>query len=486
MTLINCLEGELNKTTYTENGALSYKSTLDPVLDFFSKSGALRGKHEEAYSLFEKAMTANKVLAKRALFYMRDVRKGQGERELFRYIVNKLALNNQNELCELIVYIPEFGRWDDLYSFVGTRLEEPAFELMRKQFEEDISKVEDPKGISLLGKWLKSINTSSKETRKLGEVTRKHFKLSPKEYRQKLALLRTKINVVECKMTEKKWGDIEYSKVSSNAMKRYIKAFKKHDEERYAEYLKKVEKGVAKIHSATLYPYDIVNEYRKDENTKNDTLEEMWKHLPNYFEGANQTNAICVVDTSGSMYSGSEPAPIDVALSLGIYIAERNVGRFQNTFITFSGKPTLQKIEGETLQEKIRNISTAEWKMNTNLIKVFELILKATKDYNVPENERIEKLFIISDMQFDSACRNFTTFEVIDKMFNEAGIKRPELIFWNVNARSDSPVEKDKRGAYLVSGASPSILKHALNMKEQTAMDLMLDVLNSERYSMIN
>ena len=517
MTFINCLEHELNKSVCTENGALSYKSTLSSVLDFFSKSGALRGKKEEALELFYKGFNEpqnenenrinNKILMKRALFYMRDIRKGQGERDLFRYIIHDMAINYSDEIKNLIMLIPIFGRWDDLYSFVDTPLENEAFEFMKIQFEDDLNKINEVEKninkiqnqnsdfkdlhISLIGKWLKSINTSSKESRRLGGITRKHFKMSAKKYRKELSKLRNVIDVVECKMCKNKWEDINFERVSSNAMKRYIKTFKKHLEKEYNEYLINVKEGKAKIHSDTLYPYDIIKEYMKDSSNVCETLELQWKNLPNYFE--TNSNSICVVDTSGSMYSSENSTnirPIDVAISLGIYIAERNIGSFKDSFITFSRIPELQQIKGKTLRDKILNIKNNDWGMNTDLIEVFKLILSTTKKYNISENEQIKKIFIISDMQFDRACVKYknskTTFEIIDEMFKKEGIIRPELIFWNVNAYADSPIEKDKQGAYLVSGASPSILQHALNMKEQTAMDLMLETLNSKRYNVIN
>ena len=490
MSFINCLENETNKTAFTENGALSYKSTLNPVLDFFSKSGAIRGQTDSAYNLFMKAFKGDETLSKRALFYSRDVRGGQGERKNFRHIINKVAKYKPEALKKNIPYISFFGRWDDLYSLIGTPLENDALEFMKIQFDEDMNKIKDTEKVahvSLLGKWLKSENTSSFESKKLGKLTRKYFKLSPKEYRQSLTKLRKAVEVVECKMCSGDWDKINYEHVSSNAMKIYSKAFKKHDECSFGKYLEKVKSGEAKIHSDTLYPYDIVDKYLNGLVADYETLEELWKHLPNYFEDSTNSNCMCVVDTSGSMYSGcSKIKPINVAISLGLYMAERNKGAFENTFITFSSNPELMKIQGNTLKDKIDSIKGAHWGNNTDLIKVFDLLVNTIKKYNIPENERPSKLFIISDMQFDCCCNGSkTNFEAIDKMYQDANIKRPDLIFWNVNAYSDTPVVKDENGTFLVSGASPSILKYALNTKTTNPYDMMLEVLNSSRYQVI-
>jgi hypothetical protein len=490
MSFISSLEKSMNKTAYTENGALSNKSTLNNVLDFFSKSGALRGNEDDALTLFNKAFAENKLLSKKALFYSRDVRGGQGERSNFRYIITQLAKKHPEHLTSNLCYIPVFGRWDDLYSLVDTPLEELAFDFMKDQLNEDIDNLSQGKNVSLLAKWLKSENTSSYESKRLARITRKRFQMNSKEYRQTLSKLRNKIDIVESKMTQGNWELIDYSKVPSRAMKLYTKAFNKHDPEGYAKYLKEVSEGKKKINTSTLYPYDIVSEYLNQTVTEEEdkTYEALWKNLPNYFKDG-EYNTLVVVDVSGSMYSGSSSIrPIDVAISLGLYMAERNKGKLKDYFLTFSKDPELVKIVGDTLKERIDNMSSTNWGYKTNLIKIFDIFLKVIKANNLPESEIPKKLFIISDMQFDQAApdNSKTTFELIDSKFKAASIKRPDLVFWNVNAKSDTPVTKDERGTFLVSGASPSILSHALNTEATTPIDLMLEVLNSERYSCIN
>lgn len=506
MSFIKEIEKETNKTAYTEKGALSYQSTLDNVLDFFSKSGALRGKSEDYLNYFMKAFAQNKTLSNKALFYSRDIRSGQGERENFKVVLKWLANNHPEEFKPNLKLIPFFGRWDDLYVFVGTPLENAAFEVMKEQFDKDVALLSEnrsaerpgsfgPKPVSLLGKWLKSENTSSKESQKLGKLTRCYFKLTSSAYRQTLVKLRKNIEIVERLMTSGNWNEINYEHVPSKAMKNYINAFKKHDEQRYNDYIKSVENGKSKIHSATLYPYEIVKEFiahcdddNEPENSKE--LNEMWKHLPNYFDCENPGNVMCVVDVSGSMYNihhGCNIIPIEVAISLGLYIAERNTGPFKNYFLTFSSHPELVKIQGNNLYEKIKFMRNSNWGGCTNIIKTFQLILNTGIKNHLKQEEMPEKLFIISDMQFDAADKNVnkTTYETINDMFKENGYKKPELVFWNVNAKSDSPITKDENGTYLVSGMSPTILKNALNAKQMTALDLMLEVLNGDRYKSI-
>ena len=490
MSFISSLEKVMNKAAFTENGAISYKSTLSCVLDFFSKSGALRGDEQAALALFSKAFSENKLLAKRALFYCRDIRGGQGERSIFRFIINYLAKQHPKDIISNICYIPIFGRWDDLYSLVDTPLEEVAFNFMKDQLDEDIKNYSNENNISLLAKWLKSENTSSEESRRLARITRRHFGMNSKEYRKTLSKLRTKIGIIESKMTQDEWELIDYSKIPSRAMKLYSKAFMKHNPEGFSQYLKSVSEGKKKINASTLYPYDIVSKYLHNNVTEDEdkTYELLWDNLPNYFNDG-EYNTFIVVDVSGSMYNGCNPVkPIDVAISLGLYMAERNKGKLKNYFMTFSEEPELVKIVGDTLKQRIKNMTKAKWGYNTDIIKIFDIFIKVMKANNLEESEIPKKIFIISDMQFDRASPNNdeTTFETIKSMFRNNNITRPDLIFWNVNAKSDTPVTKDDNGTFLVSGASPSILSHALNTKATSPVELMMEVLNSERYKCIN
>lgn len=490
---IVAIEKELNKSTTTENGALSNASSLDPVLDFFSKSGALRGKDEEVVGYFEKSFRANEELSLKALFYMRDIKGGQGERNNFKVICQWLSKNSPESIIRNMIHIPLFGRWDDFYAFVTIdQTKEIALNILKEQFDKDMDLASKGKNVSLLGKWLKSENASSKETKKLATITREFFGLSSQEYRKSLSILRKKINIVESFMSQKMWDQIEYSHVPSYAMKMYRKAFGKNDSDRFQQYLSDVQNGQKKINASTLYPYDIVREvYSLNSNNSDDlkSLDLQWNNLPNYMENSNDQQCMVLADVSGSMTCGhGSVKPICVAVSLAIYFAERMKGIFNGHFMTFAHKPQLVKIVGNNIAEKVRNVSKADWEGNTNLINAFKAILNAAVSNKISQDEMPTKLFIVSDMQFDCACscNNKTNFEVIDKLYKDAGYVRPTLVFWNVNAMSDSPVTKDENGTFLVSGCSPSILKYALNTKALTPLELMLQVLNSERYSFIH
>jgi RecQ family ATP-dependent DNA helicase len=473
-------------SAHTQKRAISNSTTYNAVLDFFSKSGALRGRTGEVLNYFQKAFSEDETLALRALFYMRDVRGGQGERESFKVIIQWLAKNHKEAILCNLIHILVFGRYDDFYALVRIpEVSNDVFQIMKEQFEDDLAAAKEGDNVSLLGKWLKSENTSSKESRKLGKLTRKFFGLESEEYRKSLVLLRNKINIIETLVTQKKWNDIPYEHVPSHAMKLYTKTFTKNDKERFVKYLEDVKAGKKTIKASTLYPYDIVHELldRHVDGTTLSSLQAQWEALPDFLEGSTEKNGIVVADVSGSMTG----RPMEVAISLALYFAERNTGTFKDYFLTFSETPELVKVYGNDLKEKIKNISRANWGNSTKIQLIFDLILDAAVKNNTKEEDMPSKVFIVSDMQFDIAVKdnNKTNFEVIEEKYKAAGYKRPVLVFWNVNASSDSPVTKDENGTFLVSGCSPSILKYAMNTVAVTPLELMLEVLNSERYSKI-
>lgn len=494
MTFLNQLKQNTN-VAHTTNGARAYATTGSAVLDFFSKSGALRNTSEqEKNALFTKAFAEDPILALKALFYTRDCRSGQGERDTFRTIASYMANYHTDAMASNITLVPFFGRWDDLYAFVGTRLEDLAFSIISAQFSEDINS-EHP---SLLAKWLKSENASSYTTKQLAKKTRKALGLNSKQYRKSLSSLRARINVLERDLSANNWTGIDYSKLPSQAGLKYRNAFFRHDEAGYRAFLDSLKRGEVKVNAKTLYPYEIVREIMSgsmaqyntnrynvgiNQNVANaDALDALWNALPNYF-GDKEENSICVVDTSGSMRG----LPIEIAISLGIYTAERNNGAYKDHFITFSANPELVELQGTGIVERVRNMSRANWDMNTNIEKVFDLILDTAIQNRISQDEMVQRIYIISDMQFDCVRggNDVALFETIRRRFERAGYEMPALVFWNVNGYANQPATMSQSGVQLVSGASPSIFTNLLKGKTMTAYELMLDVLNSERYSVV-
>lgn len=511
-TFMNALKNE-NNYTLTENGATTYRSTLNGLLDLFALGGAYRTRSDaDCINLFKKAFEENETYALKCLFYLRDIRGGQGERRFFRVIIKWLANNHTEAICRNLEHIVTYGRWDDLYVFVGTPLESEAFNLMYEQLKLDVQ----CKTPSLLAKWLKSENTSSKESRKLADLTRRYFHMNHKEYRKTLSILRERIRLLERLMSAQRWDEIEFDKIPSRAGMIYKNAFARHDIERmksektvqsYEDFAK--DKNT-KVNAKALYPYEVVKEamafgnwgyYYGSRNghdlsdTNRLMVNKYWENLEDYFKGCS-FNGICVADTSGSMYG----QPLSVALSIAMYCAEHNKGEFANHFFTFSNNPTFVEIEGIDFVDKINRMVRSDWGGSTNVEAVFDKMLSIAKQNHCSQDEIPASVIIVSDMEFnDCVCggarstsrwsyggpkADETLFETIEKRWEAAGYKMPNLVFWNVQARQDNiPMRVSGHVSY-VSGFSPVIFEQVL--KGKTAYDLMFDKIDSERYACIH
>jgi len=459
---------ELQKSTnftLTENGALTNKSSLNPLLDFFSLAGAMRNNQNEAVKLFEKAFIFDKLGAVRTLFYLRDVRGGQGEREIFRECYKRLEELDAELAHKLAVYIPEYGRWDDYL----------LPELVKKQLEIDEEALKNGEKVSLLAKWLPSENTSSRKTSLEAKKLAKDLGLKPSAYRKKIVALRKYIKLLEQQMSRNEWEGIEYSKLPSQAGRKHVKAFKRHDEERYTKYLEKVQNGEAKMNASTLYTYEVFDTVSKDAEAAN----AMWKSLPDYTDGK---DALVVADVSGSM-SGR---PMSVSVSLALYFAEHNKGVFANKFMTFSDNPQVVDVVGNSLQQRLRMIENSEWGMSTNLEAVFITILNAALKSGEGQGGMPKVIYIISDMEFNQAVRmpSESIFAGAEKVYKENGLELPHLVFWNVDARQvQAPATKFDNRVTLISGLSQSTFRYAVEGK--TPEELMDSVINGERYKQI-
>lgn len=481
------LKNESNWTT-TENGAVALKSTTSSLVDLFGTIGALRSRSEdEITKMFSKAFSEDMLLATKMSFYARNVRGGLGERRTAREIWKFLANNHPDVMRKNIKIVPLFGRYDDLYEFVGTPVEADMWDFMVDTYNADVENMRAGKPISLLAKWMKSVNTSSDESKRLGRLTAKHLGLSYDEYRKTLSRMRKYIDVTERKMSAKEWDKINYPAVPSRAMNIYRNAFKRNDGGRFEDYISSVSKGEAKINSATLYPYDIVEKYMGAgywgyASKVDNVLEEQWKALPNYVD--DNSNILIMADVSGSM-SGR---PMATSVGLAIYFAERNKGAFHNLFMTFSGRPELVEIKGKTLFERVRNAMGAHWQMNTNIEAAFNLVLNTAVNNNVSAEDMPKSIIVISDMEFDtcSDARRWTFYDAMKNKFASHGYQIPNIVFWNVNSRHDTfHTQSNYKGVQLASGQSTSVFKSILKCADMTPYDAMVETLSDPVYDCV-
>ena len=484
--MLEFLKKEADKT-FTENGAVTYRSTQSHCLDLFATAGALRRESDgEITGRFLRAYAENPDLAMKTLFYTRDVRGGIGERRVFRTILRWLAVHEPQSVKKNIPYIAEYGRYDDLLALMSTPCESAAMDCIRKQLAADRDALEAGRPVSLLAKWLPSVNASNGEAVRQGKRIARALGMNDAEYRKTLSALRAKIQIIENNLREKDYT-FDYAKQPAKAMFKYRKAFVRHDGERYAAFMNRVAEEAERLHTGTLAPYEIIKPLVGGAAVGEEerrAIDATWKAQEDFSGGE---NALVVIDGSGSMYGGGDPLPAEVALSLGIYYAQRNTGRFRNHFITFSEHPRLVEIKGRDICEQVRYCRQFNEVANTNIQRVFELILNTAVKHRVPQEDMPAKLYIISDMEFDWCVSDgsLTNFEYAQKLFARRGYRLPEVAFWNVASRNkQQPVQMNDAGVALVSGCSPRVFS-MLKAGILSPYAFMLEVLGSERYAAI-
>lgn len=485
---LELLDSDANEAI-TENGAKGIRTTGNALLDLnFAVSSARSWPDDEIRRKFAVAMAENPILAPIWLFFCRDCRGGLGERRFFRVAFRYLAENHPDCARKTMHLIPFYGRWDDLFVLLDTPLADECAGLLRRQMSLDLKGVTAKEPISLLGKWLPSINAHASRTRKQAVKVCVALGLTPKLYQQACSVLRGHLDVVERSMSANRWGQIGYAAVPSKANLIYSRAFMRHDPIRRKAFLSDLKEGKGKINASVLYPCDIVSRYRNGSDGAykvDDTLEAAWKALPDYGTGMN--DVLVVSDGSGSMEArigGTNVLAWDVAASLAIYYAERMTGSFHNTYITFSGTPQLVRFHDDSsLAERIQVAqSHSDW-TNTDIAKTFRLILDTAWKNNLPQEEMPKTLLIISDMEFDGNIDfDGRLFDGIRRDFEDHGYTLPRLVFWNVASRSNAiPLRENSLGVALVSGFSPSISDMILSQKLDP-WEVLLDTLGKPRY----
>lgn len=507
------LESEDTNISTTENGALGYRTTGKALLDMNFKISSYRNKNiDEIIKDWNEAYYEDKLTALRFLFYLGDIRGGLGERRTFRTIFTHIGLTNPKLAVALLKLVPEYTRWDYVLDLLDKEEIKPEIiKLITEQLASDILNMSTGKSVSLLAKWLPSINSKNKDVRNQALAIYKAigFK-SEKDYRKTIAELRKYIDVVEIKMCSNEWSEIDYSKVPSKANVRYSKAFLKHDEERRTAFFEALQSGETKINASVLYPYEIISKCKSaivgsgywrtrsitvDREKVDQTMIELWKALPDFVQG--NSNTIVVADGSGSMTTAvsvkTNVTALDVANSLAIYFAERCSGEFKDNYITFSENPQLVNMSHcSDIYEKLAVAYGHNECANTDIYKVFKLILDTAVNNHLSQEDMVDNILILSDMEFDDSiggwgipnnhCPSKRLFREIEDMYKAAGYKLPKLIFWNICGRTNTiPVRENELGVALVSGFSPVIAKMVLS-DELDPYKILLQQLNTARY----
>lgn len=484
----------------TENGAVGYRTTGRALLDLnFAVSSLRNAMSDYAVQKFSRAFYEDKLLATKWLFLLGDVRGGMGERRLFRLYMYALAGSEPKLAKALLPLIPEYTRWDNLVILLQTQLCDDVAQIIKTQLDADIQNKSQGKPISLLAKWLPSINATSAETRALAKLLITKLGMTAKQYRVTLSDLRKHIDVTEVKMSAGAWTDIAYDKVPSKANLLYAQAFLKHDEKRRNKYLEALKRGETKINADTLFPHDIVHKYNAGWELApyDETIEQLWKALPDYVQGDGTT--LCVADGSGSMSARvgkTKVTALEVANALSIYFAERCKGQFKDTFITFSEHPQIISFAHcNSMHDKLGVVFSYDEVANTNIEAVFDLILTTAVKNKMKQSELPANVLILSDMEFDDCAVSNTDkwpnpisnrlFKEIGARYEANGYKLPRLIFWNICSRTLTvPLTTNKLGVALVSGFSPTVLGMVLS-GELDPYKCLVDQINTPRYDAV-
>ena len=494
---LNALKSDTNYG-YTENGGIKHNSTLNKVLDMFAMGGAMRSRSEDdIITMFKDAYEQDATLALRCLFYLRDVRGGQGERRFFRTVLKWLANTHERETEHIIPLVSEYGRWDDLFELFDTHCEGAmmGYVAWALNMNQD----------HLLYKWMPSINASSRNTQARGRKFANEFGMTEREYRKLLSEGRKACNLVETLMSQQNWDAIAFDKLPSRAGLLYKNAFMRREETkaRYAEFMSAKE---TKVNAAVLNPVDIAHQifnynggWREPSTTERQAWQKYWDNLKDYYDGREEPG-IAIVDVSGSMTG----QPMEAAVSMGAYIAERGTGPFKNHFITFTDYPELVEFSGRDLYDKFMRARKAEWGGTTNIEAVFDMLLNTALQHHTSPEDMPKTLYIFSDMEFNGCItsgtpnRNRWAFDnlrvlnrgqidtVIEaqaRKWRSYGYKIPRVIFWNLDARQNN-IPAIGEGFSYVSGFSMNMVECILSGKD--GVDLMLEKLNSQRYEAIN
>lgn len=455
----------------TQNGMAALSSTSSPVVDMFYKIGAMRGQN--ITNVFSAAFAENRELALRVAQWARDIREGAGERKIFRDILNYLEASSFKDEAKLLMNkIPLLGRWDDLLVVQEPELRAYAFSMIEKALKDNNG---------LCAKWMPRKGPNA-------VALRTYLGLSPKAYRKLLVNLTT---VVETKMCAKDWENINFSHVPSVASARYKKAFLKNAGDTYRKYLEELAKPdtdptkdkTVKVNAGAVYPYDVIKTALSGDRSAKQLILSQWEALPNYVGDA---PILAMVDVSGSMAMPitNTLTALHIALSVGLYVAEKNTGPFKNTFLTFSSSPELYSMSGDILQ-KLDQMKSSNWGMSTNLHAAMDKVLETGILGNVLDKDMPKILLILSDMQFN-ACARFddTAMKMIQRKYESAGYTMPQIVFWNIHDKGTVPVKMDTSGVALVSGFSPSIMKSILSGKGFTPSEIMMETIMNPRYDM--
>lgn len=487
-------------------------TSYDPTEEYAGRLGLMvngfRGINTPRFlNLIREAVREDLVDAFCLVFHIRDCRGGKGERELGRQGLTWLFLNHTDEFMKIACLVGEYGRWDDLLAlFPGVLpLEDADFvsknyvssvspsnipklqeaqrqivKIMGDRLKKDKSLMERNEEISFCAKWAPTEGDSLDRKHNTVESLTLSMGITPRTYRKMyITPLRRSLKLVEVDMCAGRWSNVDFSSVPTCAMKRLKNAFAKRCPDRYSEWLSSLS-NKNPLNSRTLHPHEILREIRTN-GVSVEVCENQWKDiLDNTREVSSLKRAIFSVDTSMSM-SMNKSTPLDVACAtvlIGLNVAQ---GDFTRNVITFQEHPSFHVIRGEDLPSQYKQIAEIPSDGRANIQAMFDMILH--KCENMDGGSVPETLFIISDKHFECSQSSHINFDVIDAKYKDAGIKRPKLVFWNINGSTTGfPVISMDKNYTVISGFSPSFLRFVIGGVDLSPLMVMKAYIEDERY----
>lgn len=508
---------KMDNLTLTENGALTYRTSGSALVDFQARATELRYANREVLmDAARRAYMEDPILAVKLFFQTGDIRGGKGERAIFNGCMDYLASYHPAMALEVLPLIPEYTRWDYLVRLSVSENEmvaKSATKLVCDQFHADLETVRSAKEgeaahVSLLGKWMPSLQTKKAQDKAVVRHFLRALKLKERDYRHALSQLRACLNVIEKPMSSKDYDAIDMEKMTSQQQLRYHAFLQRAMSERRHAYIQAVLRGEAKMNASVLNPIDICHEYYHDyknyflgmrKNLKiqeNEDLEALWSLLPDRTSG--NGNTLVVRDGSGSMTRplghGSTATMLEAATAMTLYCAERLTGPLKDKFITFSSCPRLIDLpEHASLKDRLKHVCQYDECSNTDIEATFDLLLNMAVKEGLSQEDLPSYLLILSDMEFDEARSSYrfflddfddekdpysrqTLFETIRKKWTDAGYQVPTLVFWNLNgSRTTFPEIDSENGVIYLSGFSTSELAMVMSGQYEMTEDVTVE-----------
>jgi hypothetical protein len=476
----------MSNFTQTENGAVALQTSGSCIVDYFMMYTRTL-PNDSNYKYLQECWNKDPEQTVAIIFNGRDRVSGKKEKKVSNEAMLWLRRNKPNTYrANIMTFVNKYGCWKDLLYIAYHLKKKEVFsknfelELFANKLREDQLLASDNNTVSLCAKWAPSENDRNDTRRHFAQkiasiLYGKEDSKKMERYRKEfLVPLRKKIKIVETLMCENRWGEIDYENVPGVASKKYLKAFNKHDKERYNNFLEDVRSGKKEIKVTGILPHELLKFYIDNPEGPNETIELQWRTIIENVKSAGcLKSALAMIDISGSMFSASNgDIPARCAISLGILTSLCCEGSFHKKVMSFSEKPTIVTLQGDSLYDCWKDVQKIPMGYNTNFIACTQTILDLANMFNVPDEQLPKKLIALTDMQFDAVTDNphdlKTTYEHIVQMYKENNYTPAKFIFWNLNSdhHESFPVRCDVEGTALVSGFSEQLLKIFMNYDE--------------------